>query len=38
MKKCLLITIYPLLSFSAVNEKDRTIELSEGNYFAEGGK
>ena len=27
-----------LVKLHAVNEKDRTIELNEGNYFAEGGK
>jgi purine operon repressor len=27
-----------LVKLQAVNEKDRTIELDEGNYFAEGGK
>ncbi len=27
-----------LIKLQAVNEKDRTIELEEGNYFAEGGK
>ena len=27
-----------LVKLQAVNEKDRTIELEEGNYFAEGGK
>ena len=27
-----------LVKLRSVNEKDRTIELSEGNYFMEGGK
>ena len=27
-----------LIKLQAVNEKDRTIELKEGNYFTEGGK
>ena len=37
-KKCLSMIILSLVKLHAVNEKDRTIELEEGNYFAEGGK
>ena len=38
MKKCLSTNTLSLVKLHEVNEKDRTIELREGNYFAEGGK
>ena len=38
LEDVLVDSYHSLVKLKSVNEKDRTIELSEGNYFMEGGK